>query len=79
MSMSLEMPFKDCEELPDPIHGYTPERASRLGAAMLTAVNEIVPQAEVEDTKRDLAGLPHVDLDVMNESRSPAGRLGGLG
>eukprot|EP00798_Chlamydomonas_sp_ICE-L_P017880 gene17880-24271_t len=44
MAMTLEMPFKDCEELPDPIHGYTPERASRLGAAMLTAVNEIVPK-----------------------------------
>jgi len=29
--MTLEMPFKDNADQPDPVHGWSPERSARLG------------------------------------------------
>jgi len=37
LAMTLEMPFKDNADLPDPGVGWSPERAMRLGAASLDA------------------------------------------
>ncbi|MEC7947501.1 MAG: M14-type cytosolic carboxypeptidase [Myxococcota bacterium] len=37
LAMTLEMPFKDNAELPDPAVGWSPGRAMRLGAASLDA------------------------------------------
>ncbi|MEE4361373.1 MAG: M14-type cytosolic carboxypeptidase [Pseudomonadales bacterium] len=34
-AFTLEMPFKDNAGAPDPVHGWSPERAARLGAATL--------------------------------------------
>jgi len=31
VSMTLEMPFKDNADQPDPVHGWSPERSARLG------------------------------------------------
>jgi len=43
LALTLEMPFKDSAELPEPVHGYTPDRCRGLGAAFLTALLEVVP------------------------------------
>lgn len=36
LSLTLEMPFKDNADLPDPARGWSGERSRKLGAAMLT-------------------------------------------
>ncbi|MET1253744.1 M14 family metallopeptidase [Aliikangiella maris] len=38
----LEMPFKDTVETPEPVQGWSAERSSRLGAACLNAIADIV-------------------------------------
>ena len=42
VSMTLEMPFKDNEDLPDPEFGWSPERSMRLGADCLGALHEMI-------------------------------------
>ncbi|PNH05606.1 hypothetical protein TSOC_008101 [Tetrabaena socialis] len=42
LSVTLEMPFKDCAELPNERVGWSPGRSKRLGAALLGAVNDIL-------------------------------------
>lgn len=42
LSLTLEMPFKDNADLPDPRCGWSPERSRKLGAAMLGALLEVV-------------------------------------
>jgi murein tripeptide amidase MpaA len=41
-SMTLEMPFKDNADLPDPLYGWSAERSMRLAADCLGALHEIV-------------------------------------
>jgi murein tripeptide amidase MpaA len=45
LAMTLEMPFKDNADLPDPVAGWSPERCRHLGRAnvdaMLDAVNRL--------------------------------------
>ena len=38
LAMTLEMPFKDNADLPDEVHGWSPERCRKLGAANLDAM-----------------------------------------
>ena len=38
VGMTLEMPFKDSQEMPDPIEGWTPAASARMGADCLAAV-----------------------------------------
>lgn len=38
LSMTIEMPFKDNADMPDPIHGWSPERAKHLGQSVLNVV-----------------------------------------
>jgi murein tripeptide amidase MpaA len=42
VSMTLEMPFKDNGDLPDPVHGWSPERCRHLAEASLDALHAIV-------------------------------------
>ena len=42
VAMTLEMPFKDNDDLPDPEFGWSAERSARLGAACLGALHEII-------------------------------------
>jgi murein tripeptide amidase MpaA len=42
VSMTLEMPFKDNADLPDPIYGWSAERSMRLAADCLGALHEII-------------------------------------
>jgi murein tripeptide amidase MpaA len=44
LSATLEMPFKDSDDLPEPVHGWSPPRARRLGVACLAALADIVDQ-----------------------------------
>jgi murein tripeptide amidase MpaA len=47
VAMTLEMPFKDNADLPDPAHGWSPERAMALGRDCLAALAEwVVAKAE---------------------------------
>jgi murein tripeptide amidase MpaA len=42
VSYTLEMPFKDNADRPDPTVGWSPERSQRLGQDVLAAVRAIV-------------------------------------
>jgi murein tripeptide amidase MpaA len=46
VSMTLEMPFKDNEDLPDPIYGWSPDRSRLLARACLDALYIILPGLE---------------------------------
>ncbi len=42
VSMTLEMPFKDNADLPDPVHGWSPDRCRLLARASLDALHAII-------------------------------------
>lgn len=42
VAMTLEMPFKDADDTPDPVHGWSPERSKHLGRDCLAALLEVV-------------------------------------
>jgi len=42
VSMTLEMPFKDNADLPDPIYGWSPERCRLLARACLDALHAVI-------------------------------------
>jgi murein tripeptide amidase MpaA len=46
VSMTLEMPFKDNEDLPDPLYGWSPDRCRLLARACLDAIHFILPGLE---------------------------------
>ena len=43
LSMTLEQPFKDNANAPDPVHGWSPARCQLFGAAHLDAMLRILP------------------------------------
>ena len=44
VSMTLEMPFKDNFDLPDPLYGWSPERSKYLAFACLDALHSVIPE-----------------------------------
>ncbi len=44
VSMTLEMPFKDNFDLPDPVYGWSPQRSKYLAYACLDALHAILPE-----------------------------------
>ena len=42
ISMTLEMPFKDNDALPDPVHGWSPERCRLLARSCLDALHAVM-------------------------------------
>jgi murein tripeptide amidase MpaA len=46
VSMTLEMPFKDNFDLPDPLYGWSPERSKHLAHACIDALHAILPELE---------------------------------
>jgi len=44
LAMTLEMPFKDNADLPDPIYGWSPERCAHLGRATLHPMAAVLVQ-----------------------------------
>ena len=47
VSMTLEMPFKDNFDLPDPVHGWSPDRSAHLARSCLDALHAILPDLKV--------------------------------
>ena len=43
LSYTLEMPFKDNANLPDPAYGWSPVRCQQLGEDLLVAIRAVVP------------------------------------
>ena len=39
---TLEMPFKDADDLPEPTEGWSPARAKQLAVACLAALADII-------------------------------------
>src|SRR5687767_9161420 len=48
VSMTLEMPFKDNINLPDPVYGWSPQRSKYLASACLDALHAILPEFKAE-------------------------------
>ena len=46
VSMTLEMPFKDNADLPDPVYGWSPDRCRLLARACLDALHAVLPELE---------------------------------
>ena len=46
VSMTLEMPFKDHDDLPDPHHGWSPDRCRLLAKSCLDALHAILPDLQ---------------------------------
>ena len=46
VSMTLEMPFKDNDDLPDPVYGWSPERSKYLAHDCLRALHAILPSLQ---------------------------------
>jgi murein tripeptide amidase MpaA len=46
VSMTLEMPFKDNADLPDPVYGWSTDRCRLLGRACLDALHAALPKLE---------------------------------
>ena len=44
LSYTLEMPFKDVANNPDPMVGWSPDRAKHLGASVLESILVCVPE-----------------------------------
>ena len=44
LGVLLEQPFKDTSWATDPVRGWSPERATRLGASFVVALNQVVPE-----------------------------------
>lgn len=42
LSLTIEMPFKDNHNLPDPVSGWSPGRSSRFGESMVGAVFSVI-------------------------------------
>lgn len=42
VSVTLEMPFKDHDANPDPVHGWSPERSAKLGVACLEVLSAMI-------------------------------------
>ena len=42
VSMTLEMPFKDNDDLPDPVEGWSPDRSRLLARACLDALHAVI-------------------------------------
>lgn len=46
VSMTLEMPFKDNDDMPDPVEGWSADRSRNLGKSCLNALHTILPDLE---------------------------------
>ena len=42
LSLTIEMPFKDNKNMPNPIYGWSSERSENFGASVLNVINEII-------------------------------------
>jgi murein tripeptide amidase MpaA len=52
VSMTLEMPFKDNFDLPDPFYGWSPDRSKYLAFACLDALHAMLPDLQKAKTEK---------------------------
>mmetsp|Transcript_12461 Transcript_12461/g.18285 ORF Transcript_12461/g.18285 Transcript_12461/m.18285 type:complete len:457 (+) Transcript_12461:150-1520(+) len=52
LAVTLEMPFKDCKDYPDPDYGWNPKRSRDLGASVLEALLYVAPQLHTTEAPR---------------------------
>jgi len=52
VAMTLEMPFKDNEGLPDPDYGWSPERCMRMGEDCLGALHEMLGELKAAKARK---------------------------
>lgn len=62
LAVTLEQPFKDCYDTPQPEHGWSPARCQKLGASFLDALDAIV-----NDLRRNFS----VDPSTIKEWNRP--------
>jgi murein tripeptide amidase MpaA len=55
VSMTLEMPFKDNFDLPDPVYGWSPQRSKYLAYACLDALHAVLPELSASQGQRGRA------------------------
>ena len=55
VSMTLEMPFKDNFDLPDPVYGWSPERSRHLARACLDSLHAILPDLVAAKSERPVS------------------------
>ena len=55
VSMTLEMPFKDNFDLPDPVYGWSPQRSRHLALSCLDALHAILPDLQKAKTSKPQA------------------------
>ena len=61
VSMTLEMPFMDNFNLPDPVFGWSPQRSKFLASACLDALHAILPELKKASAERDSAKREKVE------------------
>ena len=60
VSMTLEMPFKDNDDLPDPVYGWSPDRCRLLARACLDALHAVIDRiADVSRLMPQLVLIRH--------------------
>ena len=78
VSMTLEMPFKDNFDLPDPVYGWSPERSKYLAGACLDALHAILPELKKAKARRaDADARPPPARPVAVEPARTASPAGG--
>ncbi|VEU39369.1 unnamed protein product [Pseudo-nitzschia multistriata] len=70
LSVTLEMPFKDCRSNSDPERGWSPARSRALGASLCEPLLYIQPylRAEALDEKSFADSFPEIDRYVLPTS-----------
>ena len=58
LSATLEMPYKDLVEYPEPTEGWNPEKCQQLGAAILNAIDAVLPHLREEVSESVVSDLP---------------------
>jgi murein tripeptide amidase MpaA len=58
VSMTLEMPFKDNFDLPDPVFGWSPQRSKYLACACIDALHAVLPELKKASAGRNKAKQP---------------------
>ena len=59
VSMTLEMPFKDNFDLPDEVHGWSPQRSKFLASSCLDALHALLPA--LKKAKAERAKAKHTE------------------
>jgi murein tripeptide amidase MpaA len=44
LSMTIEMPFKDNADLPDPVYGWSADRCEKLGSSMIDVIHRVIDE-----------------------------------